>query len=165
MTSVFTWSWPPLVSNMTHSQIKLDHSMYMCARVCLCVLCVLPTLCCHRGLIKVQSESTEKPEHAITYRASTGHERCLRFTANGERGSSVTLAERTWPPSTSGPVSVVSVRSVWWKSLALTSPWWKSHDRCDWTCFPDMTSHRWLQSRMLNYSLKRYHKLTNSPAT
>lgn len=37
MTSVFTRSWPPLVSNMTHSQIKLDHSIYMC--VCECVCC------------------------------------------------------------------------------------------------------------------------------
>ena len=68
-------------------------------------MCVLPTLCCHHGLIKVQSESTEKLEHPNTYRASTGHERCLRFTANGERGSSVTLAERTCRQSSSGSVS------------------------------------------------------------
>lgn len=56
--------------------------------VCLCVANTL----CHYGLIKVQSESSEKLEHANTYRASTGCE------TQASRVLSVTLADMAAHP-------------------------------------------------------------------
>lgn len=54
-------------------------------------LCVANTLY-HYGLIKVQSESSEKLEHANTYRASTGCE------TQASRVLSVTLADMAAHP-------------------------------------------------------------------
>ena len=130
LTFVSTWSWPPSVSSLTHIQLKLDHSpVWMPSIHCVCVcVCVCVCHCCHWGLIKVQSESTEKLEHANTYRASTGDERCQARSASlplfhsqwREKGSSVTVT----CSFCSGAVSGQSLGVAWWKYSAITSLVW-----------------------------------------
>ncbi len=97
--------------------------------VCVCV-CVLPTLCCQHGLIKVQSESTEKLEHANTGRASTGHERCLRFTASEEREDRVSHQQDGHGSSFTG-ARCIKLDLVFYFSLILSQTYIRMlHDAC-----------------------------------